>query len=168
MTTEHIATRTTANGTEIRLVAEQAATGTTALVVYINGQRQRRSGEPAIIPAAQRARQQIPAEYSHMLAGVALTRDEVAAYAAVSFDDPQARRRRRADLVRAITAAQEAHDDARAAAWDRGDIAGAMADDPQEIADLRAELAAFDAAHPEVAAALAAERAAAVERAQWH
>jgi hypothetical protein len=77
---------------------------------------------------------------------------------------PDLREERRV-LCALIAAAREDQIDARAAHHDRGSCSGMIPAliGPREI-ELSAQLAAFDAAHPEIAAEIVAERAADVAR----
>jgi hypothetical protein len=162
----HIFTRTTSNGKQIDGHVEFRL-GMKSLVIAIDGKRQKESGNPSIITEQARKRHGIPAQFTHVLAGVALTADEMQAFQQSEVFDPNALRKEREALVRHINAIAAEHDASRAEAWDDEDIAGAMADDPADLTEAQAKLAAFDAAHPEVKAAIEADRAAATERAQW-
>jgi hypothetical protein len=162
----HIFTRTAGNGKQIDGYVEFRV-GMKSLVIAIDGERQKESGNPGIITEQARKRHGVPAQFTHVLAGVALTADEMQKFRQAEVTNPNALRKEREALVRHINAIAAEHDASRAEAWDNEDITDAMADDPADLTEALAKLSAFDTAHPDVKAAIEAEQATATERAQW-
>jgi len=104
---------------------------------------------------------------------VALTADryetltaEAAALKAEYRQSPEGLRGQRRDLVAAIRGAGDEAWAARERAF-QADIGGIPSYDTPKVRAARAALVAFDAAHPEVVAALAAAKAADADRHAW-
>jgi hypothetical protein len=162
---QHIFTRTLSNGKQ--LDGYVVFSGMKSLVLKIDGHQQRETGNPGTITNSARERNNIPAQYTHILGPVPLLAEEMRAYNDATVVDPNALRNQRERLVREINAIAADADARSAAAWDAENINAAMADDPPELAAAIVALETFDAAHPEIKAAIDAERKADTERAQW-
>ena len=83
---------------------------------------------------------------------------------------PMSLEEQRQSIVDRIIAAREAAHDARVAAWEREDDRGGVSRNTHdtEASDAEAELAAFDAAHPEIKASIDVERADRADRNTWN
>lgn len=159
---QHLFTRTTSTGKQIDgYVTADRAFGK-MLVVHVEG-FQAATGAPGVLSRSQLAK--LPAGYTHILGNVPLLAAEVAAYTAAAVELPRDLHAERRALVLAHNAIADELDAARARAFDAADEVAPLTS--PELDAAAAALDAFDAAHPEIKAALDAERAAAVERNRW-
>lgn len=124
------------------------------------------------------AKRGLPSGATHAIGPVCLAAEEaarvaeaVAAYEAADPEIAAAKLRAERDaIVGRIAGAREAAEHAREQAWERADDRAGVSENEYDARAKAAhiDLAAFDAAHPEVAAAIEAEKKAAVERNLWN
>jgi hypothetical protein len=163
-------TRKTSTGSTIVAEYGRDMLNHPALVISLDG-KVIIKGQPEQIPATMRSK--VPAQFVAVVRNakhaIPLTAEEVAAFAAARASDPEAQAQRlrseREALVRSHNAIADDLDAARVEMWDKADEVASRTSPALDAA--RAALEAFDAAHPEVKAAIEAERAAALERNRW-
>lgn len=159
---QHLFTRTTSQGKQIDGYADVAGAMGKVLIVHVDGV-QVAKGAPGVLSKAQIAR--VPAGYTHIIGSVPLLTDEIAAYNAATVAQPRNLHAERRDLVLAHNAIAAELDAARRRAWDAADEVVPL--NSAELDAARAAIAAFDAAHPEVKAAIDADRNDTAERNRW-
>lgn len=164
--------RLTSRGQRLEIYIEPSRKN--QLLIHLDGARVA-FGWPTALSARDAAR--APAGITHSVGSgkvtVGLTADDMAAYAAACVEDPNAARKALEIECRALVATIAGLYDDQSAAYERAHARQdprAMAiraryDAP--IAEAEAALASFDAAHPEIIAAIKAERAEATERNKW-
>lgn len=175
-----LVTRTLRDGRQLAVVVEEYTRGRYGAVASIDGAFAARGGVLELDRATARKLPGYTHYLAHSKAPVALRADEAAtlleaieaanrAYTQTDDGRQEALRRERERLVSDYRGATEDQADAYERAHAREDV---LAWDVRRswdgrIAEARAALAAFDAAHPEIVEEIRAEKQAAAERHRW-